>query len=56
LQHLSLDKGYKSTEEEQKLIKRGYVLNIPIKKKKKGEQEENEQKPKMIPNLKKIFS
>ena len=26
LQHLCLDKGYKSTEEEQELIKRGYIL------------------------------
>lgn len=40
LQHLCLDKGYNSAEEEQKLIKRGYVLHIPIKKKKgkKGEE------------------
>lgn len=39
LQHLCLDKRYKSAEEEQELIKRGYVLHIPIKKKKgkKGE-------------------
>ena len=35
LQHLCLDKGYKPTEEEQELIKRGYILHIPIKKKKK---------------------
>ena len=34
-QHLCLDKGYNSAEEEQKLIKRDYVLHIPIKKKKK---------------------
>jgi len=34
LQHLCLDKGYKSAQEEQKLIKRGYILHIPIKKKK----------------------
>jgi hypothetical protein len=34
-QHLCLDKGYKSAEDEQKLIKRGYVLHIPIKKKEK---------------------
>lgn len=55
-QHLCLDKGYNSTEEEQKLIKRGYILHIPIKKKKekKGEEEkDNEQKPKAIPNRKK---
>ncbi len=41
-QHLCLDKGYKSAQEEQELIKRGYVLHIPIKKKKrkgKGEDE-----------------
>ncbi|MDR4491952.1 MAG: transposase [Candidatus Nitrosocosmicus sp.] len=37
LQHLCLDKGYKSAQEEQKLIKRGYVLHIPIKKKKRKE-------------------
>jgi transposase len=35
LQHLCLDKGYNSAQEEQELIKRGYVLHIPIKKKKK---------------------
>ena len=34
-QHLCLDKGYNSEQEEQELIKRGYVLHIPIKKKKK---------------------
>ena len=39
-QHLCLDKGYNSTEEEQKLIKRGYILHIPIKKKKKKKREE----------------
>lgn len=36
LQHLCLDKGYNSTEEEQKLIKRGYILHIPVKKKRRG--------------------
>jgi transposase len=35
-QHLCLDKGYNSEHEEKELIKRGYVLHIPIKKKKKG--------------------
>jgi transposase len=43
-QHLCLDKGYKSAQEEQELIKRGFVLHIPIKKKKrkgKGEGEED---------------
>ena len=51
MQHLCLDKGYNSEQEEQKLIKRGYVLHIPIKKK-KGEQDD-EQKPKVISNRKK---
>jgi transposase len=35
IQHLCLYKGYKSVQEEQELIKRGYVLHIPHKKKKK---------------------
>lgn len=53
-QHLCLDKGYNSAEEEQKLIKRGYILHIPVKKKKRGEDEKNnEQKPKAILNRKK---
>ncbi|MDR4489787.1 MAG: transposase [Candidatus Nitrosocosmicus sp.] len=43
LQHLCLDKGYKSIEEEQKLIKRGYILHIPIKKKKKKKGEDSEE-------------
>ncbi|MDR4492284.1 MAG: transposase [Candidatus Nitrosocosmicus sp.] len=34
LHHLYFDKGYKSAEEEQELIKRGHILHIPIKKKK----------------------
>jgi IS5 family transposase len=33
LQHLCLDKAYNSEPEEQELIKRGYVLHIPIKEK-----------------------
>jgi Transposase DDE domain len=57
LLHLCLDKGYNSAEEEQKLIKRGYVLHIPIKKKKRGEEEKDyEQKSKAIPNRKKYSS
>lgn len=51
LQHLCLDKAYNSTQEEQELIKRGYVLHIPYKKK-KGEKDDN-QKLKAIPNRKK---
>ena len=38
LQHLCLDKAYNSEPEEQKLIKRGYVLHIPYKRK-RGEEE-----------------
>ena len=38
-QHLCLDKGYNSENEEQELIKRGYVLHIPPKRK-RGEEEE----------------
>lgn len=53
LQHLCLDKGYKSKVEEQELIKRGYVLHISIKKKKRGEKENHEQESKVIPNRKK---
>src|SRR6185437_8035476 len=41
LQHLSLDKAYNSESEEQELIKRGYVLHIPYKKK-KGEKVDEE--------------
>ncbi|HEY6535304.1 MAG TPA: hypothetical protein VIY08_05835 [Candidatus Nitrosocosmicus sp.] len=33
LQHLCLDKAYNSEQEEQDLIKRGYVLHIPSKRK-----------------------
>src|SRR6476661_6154474 len=32
-QHLCLDKAYNSKQEEQELIKRGYVLHIPTKRK-----------------------
>ena len=41
-QHLCLDKGYNSENEEQELIKRGYVLHIPIKKKKKDTDNEKD--------------
>jgi len=41
-QHLCLDKGYNSEHKEQELIKRGYVLHIPIKKKKKGTNNEKD--------------
>ena len=33
-QHLCLDKAYNSEPEEQELIKRGYVLHMPHKRKK----------------------
>ena len=41
LQHLCLDKAYNSAQEEQELIKRGYVLHISYKKK-KGEDNKEE--------------
>ena len=50
-QHLCLDKGYNSKHEEQELIKRGYILHIPLKKKKKGTNNENVILP--MPNVKK---
>lgn len=53
LQHLCLDKGYNSAEEEQKLIKRGYILHIPIKKKKKKKGEDGKEIEIAIPNRKK---
>ncbi|MDR4489755.1 MAG: transposase [Candidatus Nitrosocosmicus sp.] len=56
LQHLCLDKGYNSAEEEQKLIKRGYVLHIPIKKKKGKRDEEGKEIETAIPNRKKYSS
>jgi transposase len=40
LQHLCLDMAYNSEPEEQELLKRGYVLHIP-QKRRKGEKEEN---------------
>jgi IS5 family transposase len=43
LQHLFLDKAYNSEPEEQELIKRGYVLHIPYKRK-RDEKEEREAK------------
>ncbi len=55
-QHLCLDKGYTSAQEEQELIERGYVLHIPIKKKrKKGTNNEKEITRPTYP-IKKIFS
>jgi len=40
LQHLCLDKAYNSEPEEQKLIKRGYILHIPYKRN-RGEKEKD---------------
>ncbi len=40
LQHLCLDKAYNSESEEQELIKRGYVLHIPSKRKKVKKEEQ----------------
>jgi transposase len=42
LQHLCLDKAYNSEPEEQELIKRGYVLPTPYKRKRDEEEEEEE--------------
>ncbi len=42
-QHLCLDKGYNSAQEEQELIKRGYVLHIPHKKRNGKEEDEYEE-------------
>lgn len=53
-QHLCLDKGYNSKQEEQESIKRRYVLHIPIKKKKEGKKDdEDEIVEEGIPNRKK---
>jgi hypothetical protein len=54
-QHLCLDKGYKSEQEEQELIKRGYILHIPVKKKKKKIGEEDGEEI-AIPSRKKYSS
>ncbi len=40
LQHLCLDKAYNSESEENTLIKRGYVLYIPSKRKKVKKEEQ----------------
>jgi hypothetical protein len=48
-QHLCLDKGYNSTEKEQELIKRRYLLHIPIKNKKKKRKLEDEEEVKVKP-------
>jgi transposase len=56
-QHLCLDKGYNSAQQEQELIKRGYVLHIPIKKKKRTRGKgEDEEEGKVIPFRKKYSS
>ena len=43
-QHLCLDKAYNSKQEEQELIKRGYVLHIPTKRKRDKNEKEEEDK------------
>jgi transposase len=43
LQHLCLDKAYNSEPEEQELLKRGYALHIPYKRK-KGEAVDEQKK------------
>jgi transposase len=52
-QHLCLDKGYNSAQQEQELIKRGHVLHIPIKKKKMKGKGEDEEEGKVMPFHKK---
>jgi putative transposase len=47
LQHLCLDKAYNSEPEEQELLKRGYVLHIPYKRR-KGEEAIDGQKTKEV--------
>ena len=42
LQHLCLDKAYDSEQEEQELIKRGYVLHTPPKRKRGVKEEQKE--------------
>ncbi len=42
LQHLCLDKAYNSELKEQELIKRGYVLHIPYKRKRDEKKEKEE--------------
>jgi Transposase DDE domain len=51
-QHLCLDKGYNSAEEEKELIKRDYVLHIPIKKKKKKGMNNEKEIPPSIATIK----
>jgi transposase len=41
MQHLCLDKAYNSEHGEQELLKRGYVLHIPRKRRKGEKEEEN---------------
>ena len=48
-QHLCLDKAYNSKPEEQEIVKRGYVLHLPYKRKRGEVQKETE----MISNRKK---
>ncbi|HXT85239.1 MAG TPA: transposase [Verrucomicrobiae bacterium] len=56
LQPLCLDKAYNSEQEEQELIKRGYVLHIPPKKKRdETEKEEVKVITQRHSNRKKIF-
>ncbi len=43
LQHLCLDKAYNSEPKEQELIKRGYVLHIPYKRKRDEKEKEGEE-------------
>ena len=55
---LCLDKAYNSENEEQELIKRGYALHIPQKRKRRRrrDKEEKLQNPKDIHKPEKTFS
>jgi hypothetical protein len=52
-QHLCLDKGYNSVNEEQELIKRGYMLHIPIKKEKSEDKVDKDMTKETASNRKK---
>ena len=52
LQHLCLDKAYNSKFVEQELIKRGYILHIPHRRRKSEKYDDDEDiKIKTKPNL-----
>jgi hypothetical protein len=54
LQHLCLDKAYNSKPEEKELIKRGYVLHIPPKRKKEMKQRKKNKRSRLQHNIAQI--